>query len=299
MKYSILLVEDDLGTSALIKDILGSSLTADVHFEKDNDSALSYIHAKKPDLIITDIYHCGKGTGIEGTGIELFNRVRATSSISTIPIIVLSGQAKEDIELKLYRKGIQGVLRKPFRSDDLINMVSRILDDKANPDVTLLNLGYETIDLDYKKNIDISKKDARASLAKDVIAMANTVGGTIIIGVAEPTPGRFEKIGLTEDELKAFETTKVNNALKKYIGSVISVSVKRLKWRSKYFVVIKVPPCEGTIAMAYCDNELANLYQARIYARDNSAQSVELKDSLQVVNLLEKVVESRLRNHLK
>lgn len=294
MKYEILLVEDDPLTSSFIKDILGSAFTANVQIVEDNDSALRYIYAKRPDLIITDIYHPGKGTGI-----DLFRDVRSDISISTIPIIILSGQAKEDIELKLYREGVKGVLRKPFRSDDLIAIVARTLEDKADSDVTLLNLGYETIDLDYKEYIDLSKKDARASLAKDIIAMANTVGGTIIIGVAEPAPGRFEKVGLDEDRMKSFEATRVGNAIKKYIGSVISVSVKRVRSRSKSFALIKVPPCDGTIAMACCDNELANLYQGRIYVRDNSAQSIELRDSLQVIKLLDKIIESRLQKQLK
>jgi CheY-like chemotaxis protein len=260
MNYLILLVEDDPVTSIFIKDMLGSAFTANVHILKDNDSALRFAHARKPDLIITDIYHVGKGTGI-----DLFRAIRSDKNISSIPIIILSGQAKEDIELKLYREGIKGVLRKPCRSDELITIVARALEDKADPDVILLNLGYETIDLDYKEDIDLSRKDERASLAKDVIAMANTLGGTIIIGVAEPAPGRFEKIGLNEDRLKSFEATKIGNALRKYIGSVVSVSVRRVMSKSKYYVLIKVPVCDGTIAMACCDNEHANLYQGRIY----------------------------------
>ncbi len=290
MKYLILLVEDDPVTTEFITKLLKSSLSADVHNENNNDAALRYIYGKKPDLIISDIYHCKKGTGV-----DLFNYVKSDNKISSIPFIVLSGQAKEDIELKLYRSGVKGVMEKPFRSDDFIDMVCKVLEDKTNPDVALLNLGYETIDIDYKEHVDLSKKDGRASLAKDIIAMANTVGGTIIIGVSEPVPGQFERVGISEEKAIYFETTKVGNALRKYIGSVISVSVKRLKWRSKLFVFIRVPSCKDTLAMAYCDNETANLYQGRIYARDHSAQSVEVKDSIQVLRIIDKIVAGRIK----
>lgn len=294
MKYSILLVEDDPLVSDLISDILRASLSADVHVVRDNEAGILYLHRFKPNLVISDLYHAG-----EGTGIDLYNYIRNDPNIASIPIIIQSGHAKTDVELNLYRAGIQGVLRKPYRSDDLINIVSRILDEKADTDVTLLNLGYETKDLDYKQDLDMSNKEGRASLAKDVIAMANTGGGTIIIGVSEPMPGKFEKKGLPEEKLIFFESTKVGNALRKYIGSVISVTVKRLKWRSNYFIVIKIPACDGILAMAYCANEKANLYPGRIYVRNNSAQSVEVQDSLEVIRLLDKIVDSRIRSSVK
>jgi CheY-like chemotaxis protein len=293
LKYSILFVEDDPVYSDGIIKILRHSFSSEVNLVSDNKAAFDYLNAHKPDLIISDIVHRGRGTGI-----DLFNSIRANPKTSSIPMIIVSGNAKPDVELRLYREGIQGVLEKPFRVEEFIKLVSRVLDDKSDIDIGLINLGYESKDLDYKKDIDFDSRESRASLAKDVIAMANSGGGTVIIGVSEIKAGRFEKTGLSEERLADYETTKLGNALKKYIGSVISVTAKRIKYRSKNYIIIKVPSCDSTIAMALCDNEAAKLYQGRIYVRTNSAESIEVHESIEIARLIEKLVESKLRSRI-
>ena len=290
MNLKILIVEDDDTTAKMFSKVLREAYGAKIYNVADNNSAMEIIRKYKPDLITTDINHLG------GSGIELFDKIRRSLIFNSIPVIVVSGNFTSEQELYLYRQGINGIVRKPFNLEKLIVCINKIFHIKENTDVKLLHLGFESKDLDYKDMISIEDKGSRASLAKDVIAMANSGGGTIIIGVKEETPGIFKLIGVPRSSLNLYETTRINNAIKKYIGSVIAVTVKKLLWRGKSYISLKVPSVVGTLAMACCDNEQARLYQGRIYIRTDAARSEEVQDSFEVSRIIERIVDERIRS---
>ncbi|NIN01351.1 MAG: hypothetical protein GTO24_25645, partial [candidate division Zixibacteria bacterium] len=80
------------------------------------------------------------------------------------------------------------MLAKPFKIEEILDLLNLVLPVKSNPDAVRIYLGSERQDLDYKEGLDLQTKDNCAALAKDVIAIANWGGGTIIVGVAEPRP---------------------------------------------------------------------------------------------------------------
>lgn len=291
MPYHILVVEDDTLFAEYLATIFQSFMGATVDLAQDNASGYKLAIQNKPDLITSDIVRRG------GSGIDFFCQLRSDPETAVIPVIIISAKASStDIELQLYRGGAEGVFTKPFQTEKLLACISHILKLDNDPDIGLLTLGFETRDLDYKEDIDLSDRAARAALAKDVIAMANSGGGTIIVGIAESAPGQFEQRGLPLERIPAFEPTRVADALQKYLGAAVSIIIKNLKWRSENFVLMKIPPSNGTLAMAHCDNEAANLFQGRIYARTNAARSAEVRDSLEVLQLIDRLVEARLRN---
>jgi predicted HTH transcriptional regulator len=61
----------------------------------------------------------------------------------------------------------------------------------------ILLRGHESKDFDYKMAAQWNETDKKAccELVKDILAMANTAGGFIVIGVSEPTTG-FSLMGL-------------------------------------------------------------------------------------------------------
>lgn len=59
---------------------------------------------------------------------------------------------------------------------------------------TLLSMNMEREDLDFKEIIDFSVPKTEPGLAKDMMAMANTKGGYIVIGVTN----QFERKGLPD-----------------------------------------------------------------------------------------------------
>jgi hypothetical protein len=61
------------------------------------------------------------------------------------------------------------------------------LDDLTEEHLTLLcqNETPESVSIEYKRELDLNSKDQRLEAAKDVSAMANTVGGRIVYGIEE------------------------------------------------------------------------------------------------------------------
>ena len=294
MALNILLIEDDHVFQDFMANVLRSSITATVVSVNNNNEAIEYLKTNHTDMIVSDIFHLGIGTGV-----DLFYKVRNESNTEYIPFIIVSGKARsdKDLELLLYRAGIEGIFPKPFNVEEFISRINRIFRIKTDSDVQLLRLGFETTNLDYKEDIDLSKKDICASIAKDIIAMANVGGGTIVLGVAEVEPGKFEWRGVRDESIRSFEPTVVGNILKKYIGSAITIKIKRINWERKTFVILKVPSCNGNLALAYCDNESARLYRGRIYVRTNSAQTKEVQDSLELSQVIENII--RMRSSMK
>lgn len=290
MSLNILLIEDDHVFQDFITNVLRSSITATVVSVNNNNDAMEYLKTNYTDLIVSDMFHLGIGTGV-----DLFYKIRNETNTEYIPFIIVSGKARsdKDLELLLYRAGIEGIFPKPFNVEELIMKINRIFHIKTDSDIQLLRLGFETTNLDYKEDIDLSKKDICASVAKDVIAMANVGGGTIILGVAEVEPGKFEWRGVPNERIHSFEPTVVGDVLKKYIGSAIAIKIKRINWEGKTFVIFKVPSCNGNLVLAYCDNESARLYRGRIYVRTNSAQTKEVQDSLELSQIIENIILMR------
>src|SRR5690349_5990350 len=76
---------------------------------------------------------------------------------------------------------------------------------------TLLGRG-EAKDLDFKGPMRWNPKADQAGccrLVKDILAMANTMGGHLVIGVGETATG-LDPIGVDAAELAGWDTTKLN-----------------------------------------------------------------------------------------
>lgn len=77
--------------------------------------------------------------------------------------------------------------------------------------LALLLRGHESKDLDYKGPCSWHETDKKAccELVKDILAMGNTLGGYIVVGVSEVAHG-FSWNGLSSDEAITFDTTRIN-----------------------------------------------------------------------------------------
>ncbi|MBE9569024.1 MAG: ATP-binding protein, partial [Proteobacteria bacterium] len=91
----------------------------------------------------------------------------------------------------------------------------------------ILLQGYESKDLDYKGPCQWDEKDKKAccEIVKDILAMANTLGGYIVIGVKENDKG-FECQGLSVEQAKSFETSRLNRFLQNYADPPINALLK-------------------------------------------------------------------------
>jgi len=285
MQLNFLVVDDDRESRQFLRDLLELlHAGADVRLAASNEEAFRCLKDFTPHLITTDISRPG------GDGYEFLTALREDPKTEFTSVIAISGQSwNEREELRQYRHGFNAVLRKPFEIDQLLRSVDRALSLRTNPDALLIHLGVERQDLDYKGVLDLKLKEQRAALAKDVIAMANWGGGTIIIGVEERSPGEFVSVGVDEENLASFETTRVNLALRQFMDPPVSIVSRHVRDASRIFVLLEIPPARDTFVLAGKQNEQARLFPGRIYSRTHASESCEVQSSSELRDLFQRL----------
>jgi CheY-like chemotaxis protein len=285
MLLRFLVVDDSAVIAHHVAALLSKSYpTAEVETASTNSEAYKTLRQFSPDLIVTDWNRPG------GTGREFIAALRQDPHTASTPIIVATGNIMDPGEV--YGVGANALLLKPFAPRDLLEHTNRLLRLPRNPDVILIHLGYETRELDYKEDLDLGSKYGRASLAKDVIAMANWGGGNIVVGVAEPSPGEFDAVGISNEHLAQYEVTRLNRAIIDYLDPPVPVVVRRISSEGKVFAVLQIPPAHGTLILAARKDERAGLFLGRIYTRTTAAESAEVRHSSELRELLNRVLRS-------
>jgi hypothetical protein len=104
-----------------------------------------------------------------------------------------------------------------MNTDDLVDLLSKKTLDE------LLGHRFEAETLDFKEKVDLSDRRSVVELAKDVLAMANTRGGHIVVGVEDET---FRIIGVQPNLAEQFKDGKtVTDKIKRYgPGAVVNLS---------------------------------------------------------------------------
>src|SRR5437867_3600033 len=76
--------------------------------------------------------------------------------------------------------------------------------------IRFIEAAGEAVNIDAKGPMEWNGGEASAGLTKDILALANSRdGGVIVVGKEEPQPGKFVPTGLSEQQANSFETTKV------------------------------------------------------------------------------------------
>lgn len=116
----ILICEDDLAMMAIIEFTLKRDPTLEVVKAADGKQAIEEINKNEFDVIITDVhmpFH---------TGLEIIEYIRTVKRLS-IPILVLSVEGLEEIELQAFRLGADDYIIKPFNPIELSLRIKRYL----------------------------------------------------------------------------------------------------------------------------------------------------------------------------
>lgn len=73
------------------------------------------------DLLMIDVIMPGM------SGLDLCGQLKADPKLAHLPVILMSGNVDEDVKAQAREVGAHNVLRKPFRSEELIPMIENIL----------------------------------------------------------------------------------------------------------------------------------------------------------------------------
>jgi CheY-like chemotaxis protein len=288
MPLKFLVLDDEENIASLIGLIIQNSIEgAQVYAARTNDEAFRILASTTPNLITSDIYHPG------ADGFEFLTRLRGAPETAFIPVIAVSGNATENQQLAYYKHGFDAVIPKPFQTEELIAAITRLLRLRADPVLQLVHLGFETQSLDYKEIVDLASKSGRASLAKDVMAMANWGGGTIVVGVAESQPGEFVPQGVPDLALGSFETSRLNRAVNEFLDPPVPITVRRVRDGNQIFVLLSVPAAKDSFVLVKRQNEDAGIYPGRIYSRNSAAESAEVRTSSELRELLDRLQRTK------
>lgn len=124
MGFNILLVDDSMVVKAVLKKILaGSSMAINQVFDATNGvEALKTLSSNTIDLVITDINMPVMD------GFELIERMHLDMMLKNTPVIVISTEGSLSRLSYLEEMGIKGYVRKPFVPDDILNVVTEVLE---------------------------------------------------------------------------------------------------------------------------------------------------------------------------
>jgi two-component system, NtrC family, nitrogen regulation response regulator NtrX len=116
-----LVVDDEADIRELVAGILTDEGYA-VRVANDSESALAAIRARKPALLILDIWMSGGGMD----GLELLDLVKGLDA--DLPVIMISGHGNIETAVSAIKRGAYEFLEKPFKSDRLLLVVERALE---------------------------------------------------------------------------------------------------------------------------------------------------------------------------
>lgn len=117
----ILIVEDDLGTRTMYRDLLGSEgfRTVEAH---NGFQALEKARTEHPDAVLTDLAVPGMD------GFEFCRALHQSAALRSIPVLAVTGHAEYlDDPTRFRDAGISQVLLKPSAPDVIASELRRLL----------------------------------------------------------------------------------------------------------------------------------------------------------------------------
>ncbi|CAH0151636.1 sigma-54 dependent transcriptional regulator [Roseomonas sp. CECT 9278] len=121
MAHEILIVDDEPDIRTLIEGILSDEgyETRQAH---NSDSAIAAFRARRPSLVILDIWL--QNSRLDGLGILEALHVEEPH----VPVIMISGHGTIETAVQAIQQGAYDFIEKPFKSDRLLLLVSRALE---------------------------------------------------------------------------------------------------------------------------------------------------------------------------
>jgi two-component system nitrogen regulation response regulator NtrX len=121
MISDVLVVDDE----ADIRDLVAGILEDEGHTvrtARNSETALAAIRARKPALVVLDIWMIGGGMD----GLELLGVLKSLDE--DLPVIMISGHGNIETAVSAIKRGAYDFLEKPFKSDRLLLVVQRALE---------------------------------------------------------------------------------------------------------------------------------------------------------------------------
>ncbi|GAB2190766.1 chemotaxis response regulator CheY [Sessilibacter sp. MAH2] len=118
----ILIVDDFSTMRRIIKNLLRDLGFTNTQEADDGQTALPMLKNGDFDFLVTDWNMPGM------TGIELLRQVRADERLSSLPVLMVTAEAKREQIIEAAQSGVNGYVVKPFTAQALKEKIEKIFD---------------------------------------------------------------------------------------------------------------------------------------------------------------------------
>ena len=118
----ILIVDDFSTMRRIVKNLLGDLGYTNTAEAEDGNSALAALQASHFDFVITDWNMPGM------TGIDLLKAIRADAKLKTVPVLMVTAEAKREQIIAAAQSGVNGYIIKPFTAQTLQEKLTKIFE---------------------------------------------------------------------------------------------------------------------------------------------------------------------------
>lgn len=118
----ILIVDDFSTMRRIIKNLLRDLGFTNTQEADDGNSALPLLKASDFDFLITDWNMPGM------TGIDLLKAVRADDKLKSLPVLMVTAEAKREQIIEAAQAGVNGYVVKPFTAQALKEKIEKIFE---------------------------------------------------------------------------------------------------------------------------------------------------------------------------
>ena len=155
--------------------------------------------------------------------------------------------------------------------------------------------GIESEELDFKaaQNWTKLKRSAKGKFVRHCLALANTKGGYIVVGVGENKAGKpVDYTGLTEEESHSFDPSTVGSFINNYTEPAIDFTIERPIIDGKRYVIFVVRRFSDIphVCSNNCESELQ---QGAFYIRTAEAASRVAVRASEVHGLIQRALRNQ------
>ena len=118
---NVLIVEDSSMTRSLVRSVASELDGVETYEAKSGFEALKMLPTREFDLIITDI------NMPDINGLELLSFVKKDERYGSIPMVIISTERTEEDKRRGMEMGADAYLSKPFSTEDLSDIIERLL----------------------------------------------------------------------------------------------------------------------------------------------------------------------------
>ncbi len=118
----ILIVDDFSTMRRIIKNLLRDLGFNNTQEADDGNTALPMLQSGNFDFLVTDWNMPGM------TGIDLLKAVRADAKLASMPVLLVTAEAKKDQIIEAAQAGVNGYIVKPFTAVTLKEKIEKIFE---------------------------------------------------------------------------------------------------------------------------------------------------------------------------